>query len=68
MQETDIIPEHLTNLMVLTYFKGYWSIFKMFMNNKKLRLFHLSSMSTDLQLILQRRLKYLTHFLLNSGL
>ena len=31
--------------------KAYWSILKMFLNNKKLGLFHLFSMKTGLQWI-----------------
>ena len=41
IKETDIIPEHPKNLMILMYPRAYWSILKTFLNNKKLGLFHL---------------------------
>ena len=68
IQETDIIPEYLILDGSHASPKAYLSILKMFLNNKKLRLFHLCSMKTGLPRILKRRLNYLTHFLLNSAL
>ena len=48
--------------------KAYWSILKMFLNNKKLGLFHLFLNENRFKMDLKRRLNYLTHFSLNSAL
>ena len=51
IQETDIIPEYLKNLMTHVFPKAYCSILKIFLNNKKSsiirRLFYENRFVTD---------------------
>ena len=46
IEETDIIPEHLKNLMILMYPQSILVDSKNFLNNKKLGLFHLCYVKT----------------------